>query len=259
MSRAPGSETLPDSASQREALAVLAVLYHHRAELVQRQADSPNPSLPGRYPGLPGISASILLTAQDDDAGKPAMFVTFTCPQCQKLVAVLQSSIGRREACPNCRAELFIPRPTRRTAVPQTQMEGHAVQAQGGGPPLVELPSDEWEFGDIGFHADEHSYAYFVLTRDFFGWFPSIMPMNVRFFYPRKYYVIPIESITFAEIRPGGMHPSWRLFLHLEPESDEHVVEVGIGLPGRWRRALRTCKVPVIESGAYRVDSLPGG
>ena len=186
------------------------------------------------------------------------MFVTFTCPQCRKLVAVLHSSIGRREACPNCRAELFIPQATRRTAVPQTQMEGHAVQAQGGGPPLVELPSDEWEFGDIGFYANEHSYAYFVLTRDFFGWFPSIMPMNVRFSYPRKYYVIPIESITFAEIRPGGMHPSWRLFLHLEPESGEHVVEVGIGLPGRWRRALRTCKVPVIESGAYRVDSLRG-
>ena len=46
--------------------------------------------------------------------------------------------------------------------------------------------------------------------------------------------------------------------MHLEHESGEHVVELGIGLPGRWRRALRTCKVPVMESGAYRVDSLRG-
>jgi hypothetical protein len=35
-------------------------------------------------------------------------------------------------------------------------------------------------------------------------------------------------------------------------------VELGIGLPGRWRRALRTCKVPVMESGTYRMDSWRG-
>jgi hypothetical protein len=92
-----------------------------------------------------------------------------------------------------------------------------------------------------------HSYTlgkscYLVLTTDSFGYYPSVMPTNLPFFFPKQYFTIPLSEIRIVEFRLENIYCFGILILHFSAsaeEEDKSIIQFEVGFIDHWVAAFR--------------------
>jgi hypothetical protein len=117
---------------------------------------------------------------------------------------------------------------------------------------LTPVREERFLIRDVGYCATLGKSCYLMLTRKWFGWLPSELPMNLGFFYgfslPKEVYSIPIDEIALVEFRVDDTYSYGMMFIHRRgtPEnSQESILQFQIKFTGFWIRAFSNTNVPI--------------
>jgi len=124
------------------------------------------------------------------------------------------------------------------------------------------LMIDPWEQGNIPWASrvmmglahtvPDHEPIVIVLSRRHFGYKRASVPVDVPFFYPKSYNIVPVEHISRVEcLRAGWLHlPRFRIEWTTQTQSRDSL-ELEVQFIAGWIRAFRKLSVPVAGAGLY--------
>jgi len=110
---------------------------------------------------------------------------------------------------------------------------------------------------DVGYSAPLGQACYFILTKNWFGWHPSDMPMNLGFLFPKSFYAIPVSDIRAVHCRVHDVNCHGIVLLEVGGKSGspaDSVFEFEITFLDWWIRAFSKAGVTIfLPKGYYTI------
>ncbi len=130
------------------------------------------------------------------------------------------------------------------------------MQAHSG---RIDITRSDCLFHDVGTNCDTDETCYFVLSHKYFGWHPTLAPIDLPFCYPRDYNVIPLRLIEVAVFVYYSFLEGFLVEIHYrDPANELKKMSIGVVFAHRWVAALRRLGVHVEHPEMARLTTVRG-